>query len=530
MLQVIDGGGHRRMIWPMTEIELKFLLDEAAEQRLRRLAELRSMTRGRAETRELSTVYYDTPEGHLRRRKLALRLRRKGAKHILTVKVGRAMRAGLSRVREVETEVPDGAISLDAIPDPGVRDEIIAALGGVPFGPVVETSIRRTTRMLDHGGSWIEFALDAGEVVAGDRRAELRECELELVEGEPQHLFDAAAAIFSDGLIRFSERTKVERGWLLAEEGRIADPVEVRKARKVRYEPKASTEAVAGLLTAECLDQVAANALVIRDRDDPEGPHQFRVGLRRLRIVMWCLPKEHHPPRVSFLLDEARRLAATAGAVRDLDVLRIEVLGPVRETGSDLALDTLDAALAARAEAARAALRAVLDEGRTQRFLLELAAAAALGARRPRAGELGAEALGQPVASTMADALDRTWRRVRKRARGIAGLDHEARHELRKALKSLRYTVEFARPLYGAERTRPFLAQLKALQDVFGSLNDLAMAEVVLLADDAPCRDDADVQRAVGLMVGAARVRAEHDWEGAKAAWKRLKKQDRFWE
>ena len=33
----------------------------------------------------------------------------------------------------------------------------------------------------------------------------------------------------------------------------------------------------------ECVDQVAANMVVVARLDDPEGPHQLRVGLRRLR-------------------------------------------------------------------------------------------------------------------------------------------------------------------------------------------------------------------------------------------------------
>lgn len=513
----------------MTEIELKFLLDERMERRLRTHPGLRRMTRGRATTEQLRTIYFDTADWRLRQRRIALRLRRTGDRWIQTVKAGRAIRGGLSRAREVEIERDEGRIDLDAIRDEALRDEIIAALDGHAFEPVIETEIRRQTRMLEHAGSLIEFALDCGDVIAGDRRALLREAELELIEGEPAALFDAAAGIFDRGLVRFSDRSKSERGYLLATEDRIAAPVAVRKARRVDLEAKVTTEEAAQALLAECLDQVTENAAVVLAGDDSEGPHQLRVGLRRLRTVFRFLPKDHAPPRVEVLAEEARRLGAVTGSVRDLDVMRGEILAPAAALPAD-GVAALDQALADRAGVARSELRQVLQEARTQRFLLDVAAAAAAGVRRRRAGDLGAEHLERPIGETAEDALRRNWKRVKARAKGIAGLSIEDRHELRKALKTLRYTIEFAAPLYGRKAVKPFLKSMKALQDVFGELNDLAMAERLLLASDPPAAADPRAQLTAGLLVGAARVRAEHSWEGAKTAWKALKKQERFWE
>lgn len=189
----------------------------------------------------------------------------------------------------------------------------------------------------------------------------------------------------------------------------------------------------------------------------------------------------------------------------------------------------LDRALSDRAETARRSLRRTLAAADTQRFLFELASAVAAGIRRRRAGDLGADRLERTVHDTMQKALDRRWKSARRQAKGIGKLTVEERHALRKELKALRYTVEFAKPLWSGGRLKQFLKDLNALQDVFGNLNDVAMAEGVLMGDDPPAAADGEARLAAGLLIGAARLRAERDWEGARAAWRTLKKDGPFW-
>jgi hypothetical protein len=44
---------------------------------------------------------------------------------------------------------------------------------------------------------------------------------------------------------------------------------------------------------------------------------------------------------------------------------------------------------------------------------------------------------------------------------------------MRKALKKLRYQAEFMTPLFDERAGKQFIRQLKALQDVFGYINDV---------------------------------------------------------
>ena len=63
-----------------------------------------------------------------------------------------------------------------------------------------------------------------------------------------------------------------------------------------------------------------------------------------------------------------------------------------------------------------------------------------------------------------------------KRGRHFATLAEEERHEVRKALKKLRYSVEFFQNLYQGKRLKQYLQRLEALQDDLGHLNDVATA------------------------------------------------------
>jgi inorganic triphosphatase YgiF len=57
--------------------------------------------------------------------------------------------------------------------------------------------------------------------------------EIELIEGSASGLFDIVRALFPDGGLRFSRRSKAARGYLLAEEGRIDPPLAPRNVEDV---------------------------------------------------------------------------------------------------------------------------------------------------------------------------------------------------------------------------------------------------------------------------------------------------------
>jgi CHAD domain-containing protein len=303
-----------------------------------------------------------------------------------------------------------------------------------------------------------------------------------------------------------------------------------RNAGKLAIVPAATVESVARDVLRDCLGQIADNMVVVAGSVAEEGPHQLRVGLRRLRTALKVFAPTLGKEAVAPLSAAARDLGRVVGRLRDADVLIAEVVEPAAALGLEPATrSALVAALEARRERTRAEVRAALAGPEAVGFLFDL------GAFIEGRGWLAPSDYGQterlaaPVAAVAPAMLDSRHRRVRKAGRHVRKLDAEALHELRKQLKELRYAVDMLGPLYPVEAVKPYLGALKELQDSFGSLNDAAMAAESLTGEGAPAPDDPAAQRAVGWVLGTLALRAAGDRPRLFDRWDRLRDEDPFW-
>ena len=87
------------------EIEIKLAVPPERAGEVRRLELLRGLAEKRGSTRQLSTVYFDTPEQALAKRGIALRIRSAGRRKLQTIKLPAEGPGGLQIQREVETPV-----------------------------------------------------------------------------------------------------------------------------------------------------------------------------------------------------------------------------------------------------------------------------------------------------------------------------------------------------------------------------------------------------------------------------------------
>jgi inorganic triphosphatase YgiF len=164
--------------------------------------------------RVLQSIYFDTPRSELRRRRMALRLRRDGERWVQTLKAER--RPG--ERYEWETPVASSALELSRLPRAAIRRATGVALSSIAdrLRPLFETRFTRRVRMLSAGEARIELALDRGYVRAGRRRAAICEIELELKAGTMRTLRRVAAALAKRfSLVPLSE-SKAARGYRLA--------------------------------------------------------------------------------------------------------------------------------------------------------------------------------------------------------------------------------------------------------------------------------------------------------------------------
>ena len=244
---------------------------------------------------------------------------------------------------------------------------------------------------------------------------------------------------------------------------------------------------------------------------DPEGIHQMRVAIRRMRCAIALFGG---PFRAAFqsLEDDIRRLAKILGAARDLDVFGDEVFHPAAQAhGEDPRLDVLTTMVRARRQAAWASVTSTLESDWFRGLMLDVAAATLA---KPWLATATTE-VERPAKVLARKRLARRHGQAIKLGKTIKSLDAGGRHKLRIRLKKLRYAIDFFASLYPASKVTKYLDRLGALQDVLGHMNDAAVARK--LTDEfmaADNDDNAAVDYACGVIAG---WHLGHDGEHRKA-------------
>jgi inorganic triphosphatase YgiF len=517
------------------ERELKLEGDPSDLRRLLQDPAIAGGLKGRPKRKRLTTTYYDTEDAILRERfGMSLRVRKDGRRRIQTVK--RERRAdGVMFARDewemaIEGEVPDAA----RLTDPALAD-IVAVLTAHPVVPVVRSEIRREVVDLawtdEHGRSAVvNLSLDEGRIAAGDGEVPVGELELELVEGEPACLFSLALRCADIVPVRFGTQGKWERGFRL-HTGRSPEP---EKALRPVLSADANIEEVMVASFAAALRQWLGNEAAVQDGRDPEGVHQMRVALRRLRSLLTVFKDLIPDAQRKALSAELRTVVQALGPARDLDVFETELLAPVLDARpDDRSLSALrDLAATARARAYDQA-RAAVAERSYGRTLLRLSAWLDMRGWRLGADAVDAEQLAMPPVEAASALLDKALRKVLRRGRRFARLSPPERHKVRIALKKLRYAADAVSDLFDPDLVKPYARRLSRLQDHMGRFNDAFVAgELVngLLEDHAlPAAARQEAAKGGGLVAGWHAHAAVADEPELRSAWKAFKRAEPFW-
>lgn len=514
------------------EIELKLELDQAAHDAMKRAGSIEGFTADRAVTKTLQSIYFDTPDQSLRKAKISLRVRKSGRSWVQTVKIGTGIVAGLSSPIEAEHPVRGRALDFSVIEDPDVSRLLAKVIGDAPLSECFETVMKRTTRQLtrQNDDAHVELAFDTGNILAGNGSQPLVELEMELMSGPSQAIFEVAKALLKDVPFRFSPYSKAERGYRFAE-GRQAEVPEPYFAEKIRFTPGTSVELAFRDVLRSCLKQISENRVVVLASEDPEGPHQLRVGLRRLRSAFRLFKPILNPATVAPLDQMARAIANEVGSMRDLDVLIDEIVEPLVDKAPDiLSFDALLENLnAARGKDTRSAVVDHLKSAEVNRFLLDLAAyTEGRGWLDPENFDQTA-LLAQPIEIYSGKALAKQWKKVLGYGKRLEKLTIPERHDMRKAMKKMRYGIEFFDSLYPADTVKPFLKRMKKLQDIFGYLNDVAMAETLPERCSVSGKNALPATQAIGFVIGWHEAQCQSMWQHAKGYWEATRETPRFW-
>jgi CHAD domain-containing protein len=344
------------------------------------------------------------------------------------------------------------------------------ALGGaVPVERFATDIVRTRRRVRTRGGTGsarVELAFDEGHVRAGAAERAVCELEFELVDGAPSALLALAARWVARHGLWLDVRSKAEVGHRLASDAAVPATGAEPPLIAARMGPRRALAALVQSCLAQVLPNLAELAAPLGNGPCVETLHQLRVGLRRLRTALREFGRgvEGVDPSWDAALAETFR---ALGAQRDNDVLG-QTLAPAFAAAGAAGFEGESAPASAAAPAVD--VGAALRGGTLHAVLLALIGFVLAAHDTP-------EPAGAPALKGRArQRLKRLHREVAVQAAGFAALSDEARHRLRRRAKRLRYTLEFAAPLFGRKACARYLGVLRPLQLHLGELNDLALA------------------------------------------------------
>ncbi|MDX6752074.1 CHAD domain-containing protein [Geminicoccaceae bacterium 1502E] len=512
------------------EIELKLRTTPEAIKRLKGGELLKGHLRTAARASRLSSIYYDTPDHRLAARGIALRVRKTGRRHVQTLKGEPAASGAAADRPEWEVPVSSEKPDLDLLPEPARA--LAGLVDGQELVPLFATRFRRERMLVEwtaeHGEpALIELALDEGRIESGEAHRPISEIELELKEGLPAALFSLAAALRRDLPLALESEAKAQRGFALA----TGTPPAVWKPGRLELDRDLEVEGGLEAILRQGLVQWMRNEPAARDGRDPEGVHQMRIAVRRLRSALGLFRRVLAPEVRQRWDDELGWLLDELAPVRDLDVFLAEILAPATSSLDDAGmLAGLRDAVEARRARAYESLRRTLTGERHAGLMFEFAAW--IEHRGWRGGGDVDLRLAQhlPLRELAKDELARRYRKVRKAGRGFAELDEGQRHALRIRIKKLRYGVEFVGGLFDGKQPRRFAGKLAGLQDALGHLNDLAVARGLAgEAIGAAAAEREQVALGAGVVIGWHAGRRQLLEPEIVARWKAFKKLARFW-
>jgi triphosphatase len=287
------------------ETELKLSIRPDQVGRIGKHPVVRNLKTGQARTRHMVSAYFDTPDMALRQRDLSLRVREVDQRHIQTLKRMKPADGAIMKRDEWEKDVATCAPDIRAFADGDIDRFFRDAVPAKKLKRLFETNVQRTVWNLRDGDAEVELALDVGEIRGENgHRVPLCEAELELKTGDARQLYDIALALNDRIDCTVGTLAKSDRGYALYR----SEALTSAKAAPVVLSRDMTVWQAFVMICRNCLAHLEANAPVASIAEDPEGIHQTRVAIRRLRAAFKLFGKALPEDKRRFFMKELRWL------------------------------------------------------------------------------------------------------------------------------------------------------------------------------------------------------------------------------
>ena len=513
---------------PAASLPLRLLLDLDAEAAgsLAKAEPVQAHAQKRPVVRRLRQVFWDTP---------GLTIGRQGIGFAIET-VGRRRQQLLRPI----AAAPTGGRILAPVTAPLDGDRLdparLAFLPGVDAGqvsrllpgdlvPVLALDLHRTVWQLQWGETRLALTLERAEIEAAAGRLAPCQVELALQAGPAQGLYEFAAKLHRVLPFRLATHDAVQQAyrlvagedWWQVEPGRApALDAEMTVEQGILAIGRAAVSdlriEIAGLDLAMSADQV----------------HRARVALRRLRSVLSVFGKALPEQPRRALGRDLTALASALGQAREWDVFADGTLAPLLAAlGEERGLKGLGFTAAVLRERAAAEAHAAVAASDFMSLSLRLAAWFDAGLWPEPPGTEAAALLAEPLGRYATLLLKKGHKRFLATGQHLSGATAGELHGLRIDAKRLRYITEFFRPLFPGKAARRYVAALRDIQDILGTLNDAVVARG--LAAKLAAQDDKHGARTAGLVAGWSAAETEAARRRFAEVWQVFVKASRFW-
>jgi triphosphatase len=280
------------------------------------------------------------------------------------------------------------------------------------------------------------------------------------------------------------------------------------------------------IATVQGFEQALA---AFRQRPDSETVHELRIAARKSRGTTALIRRLAKNDHLAQLSEHAKKVAKALAKARETDVLKQgfqRQSGKKQEAKGHSGFATV---LAKRQEDSRR--RAIAAIAETGSIHLAYMTRRLNGESRQQLRALDNMArhdVKAPAQEVAARLLDELARRVAKRSRRLSQMGDGKRHELRIAVKNLRYGTELFSPLFEQDPRLPrYLSRLSKLQEELGTCNDAAAAKGQVA--DILRGESHAVRKAAKNFLSTMKARKKKSVEKLKRRVKRLKRAAPFW-
>lgn len=255
-----------------------------------------------------------------------------------------------------------------------------------------------------------------------------------------------------------------------------------------------------------------------RTGEDIEDVHDMRVAIRRMRSALRLLSPYYKAKIVRAYNSHLRTIARALGAVRDLDVLLVDLQRHADAHDDTARLQPLFEMIEEDIRSRRQDLNRALDKNSYAQFIEDFTAfllTEGAGARADHSGDVQPSRVRHVLPTLIYTHLGS----VRAYDEVLPGADDTTLHALRIEFKRLRYAVTLFSDVLGSS-VKDFIEEIKTAQDHLGRMNDIVSAQAYLRPYLKSL--DAETTDALSRYLDALDAENAELHAGVPALWKRF--------